>query len=88
MLWWECYLVAPTGGTLQGHEKGQTSDKFPLNFPRRPLLSSGVSFTIELVHDVSGYRVGNILPETALKPAPLRGPVESSKNLILSTIDS
>lgn len=23
----------PTGGPLQGHGKGQTSDKFPLNFP-------------------------------------------------------
>lgn len=51
------------------------------------LPSSGVSFTIELMHVVSGYRLGNILRETALKPAPLRGPVESSKNLILSTMN-
>lgn len=49
------------------------------------LPSSGVSFTIELMHNVSGYRIGNILRETALKPVPLRGLVESSKNLILST---
>jgi len=42
------------------------------------LLSLGVSFTIELKHVVSGVKPGNILRETALKTALLRGLVEIS----------